>query len=317
MAAMDDAVAGEPVDRGGHDREAHLHRGHAPAARPCARAPPDRRARWTLEKRSHELLRAAHRLAEQDARHRQRLLDQRRHVCQATLTHRLDAPALVAHAARQPHEERQQAQREQRQLPTQREHRHDRGEDRGDGGHGRGGGARHHVVDPADVVGDPRLHLSRAGTREERQRHALQVGEDGGAQVVHHALADLVCDPRLRHADHAIDDRQRDHPADQPRQQRQIALLEALVDRFAQQERRGDAEDRAEEDQRQQGPQTQPVGDEQPCNAPQRHRPVGVVLGAWWAETPILRSGGHCRRHRAPGRRAGCSHWVDFSRRES
>ncbi len=72
------------------------------------------------------------------------------------------------------------------------EHRHDGRGDRGDGRYGRGGGARHDVVDPADVVGDPRLHLARAGAREERQRHALQVRIDGGAQVVHHALADLV-----------------------------------------------------------------------------------------------------------------------------
>ena len=43
---------------------------------------------------------------------------------------------------------------------------------------------------------------------------------DGRAQVVHHALADLVGDPRLRHADHARDHRQRDHPGDELAQQR-------------------------------------------------------------------------------------------------
>ena len=78
------------------------------------------------------------------------------------------------------------------QLPAQREHRDDRRGDGGDRGDRRGGGARHDVVDAADVVGDPRLHLARAGAREERQRHPLQVRVHGGAQVVHHALADLV-----------------------------------------------------------------------------------------------------------------------------
>ena len=48
------------------------------------------------------------------------------------------------------------------------------------------------AVDAADVVGDARLHLARARVREEGQRHALQVRVDRRAQVVHHALADLV-----------------------------------------------------------------------------------------------------------------------------
>ena len=100
------------------------------------------------------------------------------------------------------------------------------------------------------------------------------------AQVVHHALADLVRDPRLRHADHAVDDRQRDHAADQPRSSVEVVPDDALVDRFAQQERRGDAEHRAEHDQPQQQPQTHPIGDEQPPDAAQRHVFVGDVLGA-------------------------------------
>ena len=54
---------------------------------------------------------------------------------------------------------------------------------------------------PADVVGDPRLHLAGPRPREERQRHALQVAVDGGAQVVHDPLADLVRDVRLPDAE--------------------------------------------------------------------------------------------------------------------
>jgi type IV secretory pathway VirB10-like protein len=104
------------------------------------------------------------------------------------------------------------------------------------------------------------------------------VGEHGGAQVVHDTLADLVGDPRLRDADHAVDDRQRDHAAHQPRQQRQLVLDDALVDRFAQQERRGHAEDRAEHDQPQQQSQAQAVGDEQPTDPAQGNVFVGDVL---------------------------------------
>ena len=136
------------------------------------------------------------------------------------------------------------------------------------------------VVDPADVVGDPRLHLSGAGAREERQRHPLQVRVHRGAQVVHHALADLVGDPGLRDADDAVDDRQRDHAGDHPREQFQVVLEDALVEGFAQQERRGDAQDRAEDDQPEQQRQAHAVRDEQPADPPQRDRFVGDVLGA-------------------------------------
>ena len=57
----------------------------------------------------------------------------------------------------------------------------------------------------------------------------------------------------------------------------------AFVDRFAQQERRGDAEDRADHDQPQQQTETHPVGDEQPSDPSQGdRRPTrpGDVLGA-------------------------------------
>ena len=160
------------------------------------------------------------------------------------------------------------------------EHRDDRGGHGGDRGNGRGRGAGDDVVDAADVVGDARLHLARARAREERQRHALQVCEHRRAQVVHHALADLIGDPRLRHADHAVDDRQRDHARDQPREQLQVVADDALVDGFAQQERRGHAEHRSEHDQPQQQAQAQAIGDEQPRHPAQRHRFVGDVLRA-------------------------------------
>ncbi len=146
-----------------------------------------------------------------------------------------------------------------------------------DRGRGRGDDA----VDAADVVGDARLHLARARVREERQRHALQVRVDGRAQVVHHALADLVGDPRLRDADHARDDRQRDHPRDELDHQRRVVLRVGLVDEFPQQERADHAEPGRQEDQRQQQAEPRPVGREQPAYAAQRDgRRRGCPRGA-------------------------------------
>ena len=60
---------------------------------------------------------------------------------------------------------------------------------------------RDDVSHAADVVGDPRLHLARARAREERERQPLQVAVDGGAQVVHDALADRLESQRLRDAE--------------------------------------------------------------------------------------------------------------------
>ena len=77
---------------------------------------------------------------------------------------------------------------------------------RDDGRHVRGDRRRRvrdDVLHAADVVRDPRLHLARARAREEGERQPLQVPEDRGAQVVHHALADLVREQRLDHAEHA------------------------------------------------------------------------------------------------------------------
>ena len=83
------------------------------------------------------------------------------------------------------------AEREERELPAEQEHR-DHGRDHGrHRRHHRGRGRGEDVVDAADVVRDPALHLAGARLREEREREPLQVAVDRGAQVVHHALADL------------------------------------------------------------------------------------------------------------------------------
>ena len=160
--------------------------------------------------------------------------------------------ALLADALRQPDEQRQQRERERREPPVEQHHRDDR---RDHGGHVREDGRRGRrddVLDPADVVRDPALHLARARAREEREREPLQVAVDGRAQVVHHRLADLVREERLPDAEHAGHDRDRDHPGDERDQQRacrrspgrrRVDLDRGVEDR-AEQERRDDAEGR-------------------------------------------------------------------------
>ena len=98
---------------------------------------------------------------------------------------------------------RQQEQRDDGEPPVQGEHRDDGGDDAGEvgdqGGRGGGDGGLH----AADVVGDAGLDLAGAGAGEEGERHALQLGVDGGAQVVHDALADGGGDQGLQHAEDA------------------------------------------------------------------------------------------------------------------
>ena len=57
------------------------------------------------------------------------------------------------------------------------------------------------------------MHLPRARAREEGERQALQMPENGGAQIVHHTLTDLIREQRLDHPEDAGHDRDCDHPA--------------------------------------------------------------------------------------------------------
>ena len=59
-----------------------------------------------------------------------------------------------------------------------------------------------------------------------------------------------------------------------------LCVGDRLVDHFTQQKRRDHAQDRGQEDQRQQRAEPHPVGHEQPRHPPQRDGPVGDVLGA-------------------------------------
>ena len=73
---------------------------------------------------------------------------------------------------------------------------------------------------------------------EEREREPLQVAVDLRAQVVHDALADEVGEPGLADAEHAGGDRDADHPGDEHDQQPVVVLRDRDVEHVAQQERR-------------------------------------------------------------------------------
>ena len=115
--------AGEPVDERRHHCERHLDRGHHPAAgHPAAHlevGEPPRLGREPLG----EVAGAAHRLAEQDARDRERLLHDRRDVCERDLALGRHLLALLADPLRQPDEQRQQDQGKEREAPVEQDHR--------------------------------------------------------------------------------------------------------------------------------------------------------------------------------------------------
>ena len=111
-----------------------------------------------------------------------------------------------------------------------------------------------------------------AGPGEERQRHLLQVLVDGGAQVVHHALADDVRHVRLPHARRVGEDRDRDHRQHGHGQHGLVVLEDPDVERLPEQERLEDRDAGRDDDQREHGREPEAVGPEQ------RQDPAGVAL---------------------------------------
>ena len=83
-------------------------------------------------------------------------------------------------------------ERKERELPAEQQHADHRRDDRRHALRDARRRVRDDVLDAADVVVDPRLHLAGSRPGEERKRQSLQVAEDGRAQVVHDTLADLV-----------------------------------------------------------------------------------------------------------------------------
>ncbi len=139
---------------------------------------------------------------------------------------------------------------------------------------------RDDVLNAADVVRDPRLDLAGPRAREECEREALQVPEDRGAEVVHHALADLIGEQRLDHTQHAGRDRDRDDPGGVDRERPRVVPRDRLQD-VLQQEGGNDAEARRDDDQQQHPAQPQLVGGEEladPAQVRSAHRRVGGAL---------------------------------------
>ena len=140
-----------------------------------------------------------------------------------------------------------------------------------------------------DCTSPVRVRVKNAS--ESRCRCAV----DGGPQVVHHLLADLVRLPRLGDADGAGHDRDRDHPADQHQRaasSRLVALGQHVVEQVAQQERRDHARARRRPRScRADRPSAQSVGPEQAERS-------GVVLRRRSGDR-LHRAGGGCRAARA------------------
>ena len=229
-----------------------------------------------------QLLRPAHRAAEQDAGDGQRLLDERRDVRERALLRRRDLAPLPADAPGQEDEERQQPEGEDREAPVEQEHGDDGRDHRRQVRDDRGGGRRDHGLDAADVVRDPRLDLAGARPREEGERQPLQVAVDRRAQVVHHLLADEVRHVRLHDAERAGRDRDPDHPGDEGGEQRDVLLRDGGVEDGSEEERRDDAEERGDADQAEDDAEPQTVALEESRDAPEigaAHLGVGRALG--------------------------------------
>ena len=154
-------------------------------------------------------------------------------------------------------------------------------------------GVRDDVLDAADVVVDARLHLARTRAREEREREALQVAEDGGAQVVHDALPDLVREQRLDHAEDPGDDRDHDHSRGVERDRTRVVRLDREQD-APEQEGRDHAETGADDDQPEQQREPAPVRREQspdPAQVRAPHLRIGRPLGR--RLSPVVKEHAH------------------------
>ena len=168
--------AGEPVDERRHHRERHLDRGHHPAAgHPASHLEVGEAPRLVREP-LREVVGAAHRLAEQDAR-RPRATPARstrrrraRPAARAVTFLRWSPTRFVSQTKSGSRISAKTASRQSSSTIATigrdhrghvREHRRrGRGDDR---------------VDAADVVRDPALHVARAGAGEEREREPLQM----------------------------------------------------------------------------------------------------------------------------------------------
>jgi hypothetical protein len=100
--------------------------------------------------------------------------------------------------------------------------------------------------------------LIRARPGEEGEREPLQVTEDFRAQVVHHALAHLVREEGLDHAEDSDGDSDHDHSRGVQGDRVRVVCLQRH-EQAAEQERGHDPEARAHDDQPEQHREPPPV----------------------------------------------------------
>ena len=107
------------------------------------------------------------------------------------------------------------------------------------------------------------------------------MAEDGGAQVVHHPLPDLVREQRLDHAEDAGDDRDHDHRGGVEGDSARVVRLDRDKD-VPEQERREHTEAGAHHDQSEQQREPLPVRPEElpdPAHVRAPHLRVGGPVG--------------------------------------
>ena len=221
----------------------------------------------------------AQRAGELRAVDREAFLDRDVEVGQLPLLRRGDLAAHPRDPARQPDRRGEHDERDQREPPGQRDHRDRRGDRGGQVGRDRGRRAGDDRLQAPDVVGDAGLDLAGAGLGEERDRLALQVGEDVGAQAVHHLLPDAGARPGLHDAEGGGQRGDGDHAAREHGEQGQVAVRQRGVDHGAEQERRGHAEHGRGDDDRGDARDRAPVGEEEAADAAQRDAAGLRLLG--------------------------------------
>ena len=206
-------------------------------------------------------------LAQQHPRDGECLLGDCAQLGESLLRLGADGPANLAHPVGQVQEERQHPQREHRQPPVDQEHRHDGGQRDRQVLCDRRRRVRDHALDTAHVVGQPALDLAGPCGREEPQRHALQVGVERVAEVLHHVLANEVVEVRLANTQKARPDGHDNHQRDIPVEQLKAAANDDVVDQQLEQVRVDEAQKACCEDGAKHHQHLSAVGAEEPRHA--------------------------------------------------
>ena len=143
------------------------------------------------------------RLRQQDPGDAQGLLGRGAHLGQRLLGLGRHLAADLPDPIGQVQEDRREAEGQEGEPPVEDEHRDHRRDRDGEVAGDRAGRVGHDRLDATDVVGQAALDLARSRLGEEAERHPLEVGVQGAAQVLHDALADDVVEVALPDADEA------------------------------------------------------------------------------------------------------------------